>query len=438
MLSESRRNFLKASSAVLAVSTGALPIHVRQARGQQITIVPERGAKLHVLRWKRFVQGDEDTWAANTRKFSDRTGIEVTMDSENWEDLRPKAAVAANTGAGPDIIINFGDDAHLYPDKVIDLTDVAEYLGKKYGGWYELFRTYGMHKGKWIGIPMGGGSSALTYRESQIKAAGFSSIPRDLPGFLKLCQALKAKGTPPGFTLGHATGDANIWCHWLIWSHGATLVDKNDRVAINSPETVRALEYARQLYATFIPGTLSWLDPSNNKAFLSGDVSITSNGVSIYYVAKNSSDPKIQTLADDINHANMPVGPAGRPTEFGVAFTAFVPTYCKFPNAEKKYLRFMWEADQFAPWIEASLGYVGPPLRAYSDTPVWKNHPKLAAFRDVLNYCLPAAYPGSLGPASSACMADFVVVDMVAEACTGGSIPDAIRRAEARAKRYYR
>ena len=132
------------------------------------------------------------------------------------------------------------------------------------------------------------------------------------------------------------------------------------------------------------------------------------------------------------------IGPIGRPTEFGVAFTAFVPKYCKYPNAAKEYLRFMWEAEQFAPWIDASLGYVGPPLRAYSNTPVWKNHPKLAAFKDVLNYCFPAAYPGSLGPASSGCLADFIVVDMVAEACTGVSIPEAIKRAEMRAKRYYR
>jgi len=35
-------------------------------------------------------------------------------------------------------------------------------------------------------------------------------------------------------------------------------------------------------------------------------------------------------------------------------------------------------------------------------------------------------------------MADFIVVNMVAEAATGSqSIPDAIKRAERRAKRYY-
>ena len=54
-----------------------------------------------MLRWKRFVQGDEDVWAANTKKFTEMTGIEVRVDAEGWEDVRPKAAVAANVGSGP-------------------------------------------------------------------------------------------------------------------------------------------------------------------------------------------------------------------------------------------------------------------------------------------------------------------------------------------------
>src|SRR4030095_3144998 len=103
--------------------------------------------------------------------------------------------------------------------------------------------------------------------------------------FLSLCQALKARGTPPGFALGNITGDAN-WCCWLIWSQGASLVDENSRVAVNTKGTIAALEYARALYPTFVPGTLAWLDANNNKAYLAGEISLTWNPISIYYVAK--------------------------------------------------------------------------------------------------------------------------------------------------------
>ena len=106
----------------------------RQA--QTLAFKPEKDAKLRVLRWSRFVQGDIDAYMVNVKKFTDKTGIEVRVDNEGWEDVRPKAAVAANTGAGPDIILSTNDDANLYPDKLLDVTDLAEYVGKKYGGWY--------------------------------------------------------------------------------------------------------------------------------------------------------------------------------------------------------------------------------------------------------------------------------------------------------------
>ena len=48
---------------------------------------------------------------------------------------------------------------------------------------------------------------------------------------------------------------ANTWLHWALWAHGGNLVDKNDKVIINSPETVKALEFVKALYENFIPGT---------------------------------------------------------------------------------------------------------------------------------------------------------------------------------------
>src|SRR5258708_36959179 len=108
-----RRDFLKATAGMAVGS--ALPagsaLFAGDAVAQQYKVVPEKGAKLRVLRWKRFVQGDEDLWAANTKKFIEATGIEVRVDAEGWEDVRPKAALAANVGSGPEIIISTMGDA---------------------------------------------------------------------------------------------------------------------------------------------------------------------------------------------------------------------------------------------------------------------------------------------------------------------------------------
>jgi multiple sugar transport system substrate-binding protein len=433
-----RRDFIKLSAGLAAGAAGPL-VWVKEANAQWNS-APEKGARLRVLRWSRFVQGDIDQYMANVRKFQDKYGIEVRVDNESWEDVRPKAAVAANTGAGPDIILGTNDDANLYPEKLVDVTDLAGYLGKKYGGFYPACEAYLRPDGKrWIGIPLGAAGSMMVYRESHLKAAGFTSFPKDTDGFLKMMKALKEKGTPGGFALGHATGDANTWCHWLVWSFGGKMVDPSNKVVINSPETIRALEYARELYGTFVPGTLSWLDPNNNKAFLDEQVSVTNNGISIYYAAKNSKDPKIQALVGDISHAEYPVGPSGAGPAFHLFLNQMIFRYTKYPRAAKEFIRFMMEEEQYGPWMQAGIGYVAHPLAAYAKNPIWSVDPKHTPYRDVVKNMRPAGYQGKLGYASAGALADFIIVDMVAEAASGQrSAKEAAERAQKRAERYYK
>ena len=437
-----RRDFLESSAGAAAATTtlgmGAMAVSPA-AQAQTMSFKPEKGAKLRVLRWSRFVQGDIDSYMANVKKFTEATGVEVRVDNEGWEDVRPKAAVAANTGAGPDIILSTNDDANLYPEKLLDVTDLCEYLGKKYGGWYPAGEAYLKPDGKrWIGVPLGCAGAMMVYRESMVKAAGFDTFPKDTDGFLRMFRALKEKGTPGGLALGNATGDSG-WTHWLIWAFGGSIVDANNRVVIDSIETYRALEYARELYSTFVPGTLSWLDPNNNKAFLDGQVSVTNNGISIYYAAKNSPDPKLKEIAADINHAAFPVGPVGKPTEYHLFFNQMIMKYTKYPQAAKEFLRFMMEADQFNAWISGGGGYVSQPLRAYASNPVWTSDPKNTPYRDAFANLRPAGFAGKLGYASAGALADFIVANMVAEAASGSRSPkEAAERAQKRAERYYK
>jgi multiple sugar transport system substrate-binding protein len=430
-----RRDVLKVGVGATAALAGGAIVPARAATWSN---TPEANASIRVLRWKQFIQAEYDKFAELTKKFSDTTGVKVKLEAESWEDIRPKAAVAANVGAGPDLIIGTLDDPFKFPDKLIDVTDVAAYLGEKNGGWYPVAEKYGKKGNSWIAIPQGATGGCMNYRISHMKAAGFEEFPKDLPGFLKLCQNLKKNNTPAGFALGHATGDANGWCHWLLWAHGGKMANEKGEVVIDSPETIAALEYVKQLYPTFIPGVLSWNDSNNNKAFLAGDISLTLNGISIWSVGKNSPDPKQQEIAKDMDHAAAPVGPVGKPTEQQNVLVAYGYKYSKYPKAVKEYIRFMWEKENYDAWEVASNGYVAPPLPAYNDNPVWTSDPKITPFRDCLKRCLDNGYAGDLGNASAGVMGDFVVVDMFAEAASGSATPkEAAARAAERAKRYY-
>jgi multiple sugar transport system substrate-binding protein len=448
-----RRKLLQGTAALGAAALGSDLIGWAKAWAQSdMQWQPEEGARLQLLRWRRFIQAEEDAFMALVAAFSEATGVPVEVLTETLDDVQPKASVAANVGSGPDMFWGLYSLPHLFPEQTMDVTDVADYLGNKYGGWVDSAVKYGTSGDRWIAIPVAYNANLINYRKSAIQEAGFSEMPEDTAGFLELVKAMKGIGKPAGMALGHATGDGNAWVHWVLWSHGASLVDENNEVIINSPETEAALLYGKDLYDNFIPGTASWNDSFNNKAFLAEEVWLTNNGVSIYAAAKAGANPpadadaatkaaapKMADIAEDIDHSVWPVGPAGKPTEFHICYPLLGMQYTKNPNAVKAFMQFMMEKDNYAPWAEAAQGYLTQSLKDYADLPFWEKDPKLTPAKFASERTLSAGYRGTVGEAAAAALADFIVLDMIANVASGRESPQgAMKMAERLAQRLYR
>ena len=438
-----RRALLQGGTALTAAGmlTGPALFDFAKAWAQSAPFKAEPGAKLTLMRWKRFVPAEDEAFMQIVAAFKAATGTEMNVFSESFEDVQPKASVAANTGSGLDMVWGLYTLPQLFPTKVVKMNDVADYLGKKYGGWADgPART--VEKGDdWLGIPIATVGGYLTYRKSAVEKAGFKDFPQDFPGFLEMCKGLKKNNTPAGFALGHASGDANAWLHWILWGHGAYTVDKNDKVIINSPETLKALDYAKALSDTFIPGVASWNDSSNNKAFLAGELYCTSNGISIYVAERDGADkdPKMKELADDTYHALWPVGPVGHPAELQLVVPMLAFNFTKYPNAAKAFITFMLEKEQFEKWLTASRGYLTQTLNAYNSAPVWKADPKNEVFSHASERALPASGIGTPDERAATAIGDFIVVDMFANYCTGAKDAKAsVAEAERQLKRIYR
>jgi len=434
-----RRTLLGSATAAVAAGalTGPALLDWAKAWAQTAPWKPEKGATLSLLRWKYFVQSEDDQFVKLIDAFTQATGVKVTISRESYEDVQPKASVAANTGAGQDMFWGLYSLPHLFPQKCLDVTDVADYLGKKYGGWVESAQKYGKSGNKWIAIPVCYSGNMLNYRIDASNKAGFSKFPTKTDEFLEYAKAMKKNNTPGGFALGHASGDGNAWVHWCLWANGGNVVDKNDKVIINSPETEKALTYSKQLFETMIPGTASWNDASNNKAFLAGEIYWTGNGISIYAAAKK--DPTKNDIAKDMDHAVWPIGPAGKPTELHLMYPILAMTYTKYPQACKALMAFMLEADQFNKWLEASQGYLTHCLNAYDKNPIWTSDPKNTVFGEAAKRTLTAGGLGSVGEKAAAAISDFVVLDMFASFCTGREdAKGAIKIAERQLQRIYR
>ncbi len=433
-----RRSLLKGGATLLAAAATMSSeelLGYAKAWAQTAAWKPEPGAKINLLRWKRFVEAEDVAFMKIVDAFQKANGVTINVSNESYDDVQPKASVAANTGQGLDMVWGLYSLPFLFPAKCTDMTDVADYLGKKCGGWTQSGEAYGKLNGKWIGVPVAATGGLVNYRISAMEKAGHKEFPKDLAGFADLVKAMNKNGTPAGMALGHASGDANGWLHWALWAHGGNLIDKDNKVVVNSPETAKALEYVKGLYDNFVPGTASWNDSNNNKAFLAGQLYLTVNGISIYVAAKTDA-PQI---AQDMNHAHLPPGVDGKTRELHLGFPILVFNFTKYPQTCKAFTAFLLEPAEFNPWIEAAQGYLSHFLKAYDANPIWTADPKNTPYRDVAATAMTPAGVAQMSEGAAAAIADFIVVDMFANYCTGREdLKTAMATAERSTKRIFR
>src|SRR6201985_828609 len=162
-----RRSLIKGAATLMAAAatmSSEQLLGYAKAWAQTSQWKPEAGAKINLLRWKRFVEAEDVAFMKIVDAFQKATGVAVTVSNESYEDVQPKASVAANVGQGLDIVWGLYSLPFLFPNKCTDMTDVADYLGQKGGGWTKSGEAYGKLDGKWIGIPVAGHGALVDYR----------------------------------------------------------------------------------------------------------------------------------------------------------------------------------------------------------------------------------------------------------------------------------
>src|SRR5258705_8525184 len=163
-----RRSLLQSGTALAAAGalTGPALLEFAKAWAQAAPWKAEPGAKLTVMRWKRFVPAEDDAFNTMVAAFKTATGTEMNVFSESFEDVQPKASVAANTGSGLDLAWGLHTLPQLFPTKVLKMNDVADYLGKKYGGWTDAAAATCKQGNDWLGIPVSTIGGFTTHSET--------------------------------------------------------------------------------------------------------------------------------------------------------------------------------------------------------------------------------------------------------------------------------
>jgi len=125
-----RRTFLKAAGvAAGAAATSGLAGILEAGRAPAFA----QGTKLHVLRWTDFIPEADAELKRQAPLASKALGAEVTIEFINVNDLQARTTSAIESKFGADIIQLLWNWPHLYASALVDVSDVAEPIGKAQG-----------------------------------------------------------------------------------------------------------------------------------------------------------------------------------------------------------------------------------------------------------------------------------------------------------------
>jgi multiple sugar transport system substrate-binding protein len=372
-----------------------------------------KGATLTFIGGTYFVSAAQDLFTKQLQQWGGDNGVKTSADYMNWPDLQAKIAAAVQAGAGADMAELWPVWPFLYQNALADVSDVASAFEKAQGGFYDWVTTSVQVNGKWLGVPTGATNDVFNYRISYFKQAGYEKFPDTWDDLFAAGKKLKAMGKPLGQALGHSLGDPPGFAYPYMWSYGAMEVEKDGKtVAFNKPQFVDGMKKFIQAWKDAFDETgLSWDDSNNNRAFLADQISGTLNGTSIYESAKKDN-PKI---AEDMDHADIPQGPAGRFYNLGSHSFAILKS-SKGVDAAKAFYQWWFDQKQFGDWLHIQNTYQLPPTKTWEKDPMWTKDPKLAAVGREPQFGRTQGYAGPANEKSALAMSKYIVVDTFAKA----------------------
>jgi multiple sugar transport system substrate-binding protein len=417
MRTASRREFLRVASGASAGMASWLALGKAPAFAQK--------RELTFLSWNHFVPASDDELRKQAEAFAKQAGVTMRVDTIAHLQLPAKFAAEAAAQSGHDMVLAQTQTGFLYEQQFVDVADIVDELGKKYGGWYPFSREMALMSTGWKSVPWFWIAFGATYNQAVYKKAGLEP-PKTWDELGKQGKALKKQGNPIGIAISHCN-DANTTFWSILWCYGGKVLEADGKTpAINSDKTVQVVEWYKELYKDAMePEVLSWDDASNNRFILSGKGSWIHNPISPYAAALKDKLP----IADDINHHNSPGGPAGIHSASPISGIS-IWKFSKNVDLAKDFLRFHFQKENFDNWITASNGFNHPPLRAFEVHPIWSRNPKLAMLPKEAEYAHPRGWPAKPNAAVNLVDVNFVLPDMVAKAIAGMPTKRAVAWAE--------
>ncbi|PPQ39038.1 ABC transporter substrate-binding protein [Rhodopila globiformis] len=366
-------------AATLGAAAAALPlVHIRTAAA---------AGKLLVGFWDHWVPGANNVMRQQVNAWAEKNKVDVTLDfiTSNGGKLQLTAAAETQAKAGHDVMTFASWDVQNFGDSLQPVDDVMQRLTAANGTPNSIVTYLGKLNGNWVAVPTSSGTQTKPpcARISWFKKHGLDLQAMYPPHaeknalqdawtweeLLKYAE-LAAKDNMTfacGLGAGGLNTDATDMHGALFAAYGATLINAESKMQLDSDAMRQVLEFAQRLVKFYPADAVSYDDASNNRALISGKTALIFNPPSAWAVAKRDAP----AIAADCWTFPAPAGPKGRfvPT---LSFFWGIYNFSKNQSAAKELLEYLMQRDKVEARDNACDGFDLPPYAKLTDFKIWE------------------------------------------------------------------
>ncbi|MDD9267134.1 ABC transporter substrate-binding protein [Paenibacillus sp. GCM10023248] len=350
---------------------------------------------------KQLFEDQNNLVTERAKQFGAENNVNVNIEVIAYEDFYPKWSAAIESKTVPDVsFFGYQEVGQFYGKNVLeDLSDLVKKVESANGEIQPSLKKAITFQGKQYAIPFWTESQVLYYRKDMLKNAGFDAPPKTWEEFRTMAKKLTDPGKGvygAGIGYGKGNSDAEFLTRGIIWSYGGSLDTQDGKTVIaNSPETVTAAKYIRDIFLTdksTPPSALGWDDSGNNKAYLSGQAAMIFNTGSVLATIKKDNPE----LYEKTGIAPFPAGPKGTYIP-GISNNLGIFKDSKNKDLAKKFIEYMVATDWYKTWVEKGAPLTGPIYGKLASEKVWQDE-KFQAFTESVKGFNFLGFPGEYNP----------------------------------------
>lgn len=319
--------------------------------------------------------------------------IKVVFEKTSDEGYAPQLAAAFASGDVPNVVTHLPSFAvsNYWRNGLLEpFNDVIEMIGpeKYYPGANDI---YEIDEGQYAGTGIGNSAANMLWVRRDLLEKAEIGIPETWDELRAACQKMQGGGiygAPLPFAKNSMT---TLTIIGFIHLAGGQIFTPDLQIALDSDETVNALEFYKSMREFCPPGATNYSWGESLTAFVSG---ATATGI---YTGRalinvNTQNPPI---ADYVTCALYPrISRDVSPWTFNDFPSVFIPKAAPHMEATKMFAAFLYDPEGYIQQLHAAPGHVLPVLQTISDDPKYLDNPIIEKYTEEVELMASAAANG--------------------------------------------